>query len=199
LFWYTRSMSKGQTLLPVLAFLLVFGAPIAKADVDETFNFSGTLDKRGANSVTGSFTLDITMASITAFDFMTPIAIINPSEGFTATVNQVTDTSGDNFVYLDFENTVYEQLLRLAFETTLSAFPGSGFYTGAVDTFTGGFQSELCGNASGDPVCGATDTYFFSSGSASPVTVPEPGSILLLSAAVAILGLSSKQRVSAAA
>ena len=60
--------------------LFVLMAPDGvRADSLATFNFSGTLANpvNGDASVTGQFTLDLTNATITSFDFVTPVENIS--------------------------------------------------------------------------------------------------------------------------
>ena len=67
------------------AVLLTFFAPCgARADSTMTYSFSGTLTNgvNGNSAVSGQFTLDTTNATITAFDFTTPIGDINSASWF---------------------------------------------------------------------------------------------------------------------
>lgn len=186
----------------VVAALAVLGlAPLsARADNLESFNFSGALSNayNGNNTVTGSFTLDTTTGTITAFDFTTPVITVDAANGFTAGVVTYTPATSPNqdFVELYFDDT-YADSFWLLFETPLSSFDGSSFYTQEVQETTGSTGSQL--GCSDGPVSNCSDANFgsgFTSGGAtpSPSPVPEPSPLVLLGSALMLLAAGSSLR-----
>jgi hypothetical protein len=171
-----------KSLWIVLALLVVGAAQVAHADTTESFNFSGTLINSfmGNDSVTGTFTLDLTGGTITAFDFTTPVIAVNVSNGFAASISTYTPAVNPNidFVELRFQDR-FGDYLYLWFQTGLASFSGSTFFTGLVipDQFDVGISDIE-----------VYRQYFestYTNGSATPVTTPvttapEPASLLLL-------------------
>jgi hypothetical protein len=166
--------------LLLLAFIpLCASLGVARADIDQTFNFSGVLAQpvNGGTSITGQFTIDFTTASITAFDFTTPVGTISPGS------DSITELQGMNpdatFTSLGFSLSSNAIALGLLFESPLSAFSASSFYTGQVAVFDGvSVSAFVCLEAT----CSGVPVTSFSSGSVTPVraAVPEPRSALLL-------------------
>jgi hypothetical protein len=189
---------RNRILFPLLfCAALPMSVGVAKADIQQTFNFSGTLATpiNGSTSVTGQFTIDFTKALITAFDFSSPLGEI----AFPAEIGSLEEWQGTSpnatFTELYFQGGPSDPVLGLFFESSISAFSGSSFYTGIVNVSlpggsSGRGESVLCG----DFTCsGATA---FSSGSATPVTspVPEPASIALLGGALLFTGSRLRNR-----
>ena len=160
---------------------------VARADIDQTFNFSGVLMQPIGGNVTGQFTIDFTTGSVAAFDFSTPYGnmdgtslVGNNFSGWGAQIFEFQPTNpGPTFTELEFRyweggspdpNT--HPIMDLLFESPLSAFSGSSFYPQGQD----GSSVLDC------LACSNTPITVFSSGSATPVlsAVPEPRSALLL-------------------
>jgi hypothetical protein len=182
----------------LLAALLSLTGVSARADIILNFDFSGTLANpyRGNGSVTGMFTLDLTTASITGFDFATPVVTIDPSNGFTASVFTYTPAvdPDTDFVQLFFgDHKGLGDYLNLFFQTGLASFSGSTFYIGPVEIYPGGYSDtglECYGapSACAQPAYGST----FTGGSATPVgAVPEPGALSQFVLGCAVLGLAA--------
>jgi hypothetical protein len=173
-----------KSLWIVLALLVVGLAQVARADTTKSFNFTGNLTEgfTSGDSVTGSFTLDLTTATITAFDFSTPFLTVDVSNNFSAGI--FTDTT---FVGLEFVDNQANSL-SLWFLTSLASFSGNTFFTGLV-LFPFPMeptQSQLC-------LSGCIISDSFTSGSATPVTTAaEPASFLLLGSG--LLGLAGIKR-----
>ena len=187
---FMTRMSCNSFRLLLLAFIpLCASLGVARADIDQTFNFSGTLSQtiNGSSSVKGQFTIDFTNDSVTAFDFNTPYGNMdgtsvagNNFSGWGAQILEFQPTNpGPTFTELAFKYyagsspLLNHPIMDLLFESPLSAFSGSSFYPQGQE---------------GDSVldCLQCSTImsitFFSSGSATPVlsAVPEPRSALLL-------------------
>jgi hypothetical protein len=183
-----------KSLWVILAILVPISAPYASADTTESFNFSGTLRNSfmGNNSVTGTFTLDLTAGTITAFDFTTPVTAVNAGNGFGAAIHTFTPAVNPNtdFVELRFSDRLGDYLF-LWFQTDLASFSASTFFIGPVipDQFSFGISDiEVYGH------------YFdsiYTNGSATPVgtpvtTAPEPASLMLLGSG--LLGVAGIRR-----
>ena len=170
---------------------LVLAAGPARADVIETYDFSGTLaypPYAGAgDEVTGQFTLDITSAAITTFNFATPARNFTPATA-TAHIFQYTPAvnPAKDFVALVFAGTD-ESFVELIFQTNLSSFSGSSFYLDGVHVTDGVTISVL----SVEPPF--TFISPFSSGAATPA-VPEPSTWALMLAGFAGLGFLGYRR-----
>lgn len=192
-----RRLTQSAILMAALA-VACLGADtgIARADNLESFNFSGTLvfSPSGDNAVTGSFTLDTTNATVTAFDFTTPVVTIDTADGWSSTVLSLTPaySPDEDFVQLFFSDLPYQDVMNLLFQTTLGSFSGSSFYTSIIEP-----DSQLT-NASalscrffGISQCSeAPFDSGFSSGTATetPVATPEPSFWELVAADLLGLG-----------
>jgi hypothetical protein len=188
--------------LAVAALAVMALAPMsARADNLESFNFSGTLtySPTSSNSVTGSFTLDTTNSTLTAFDFTTPVATFDTADsaGGVASYTPALSPSED-FVELYF-NDIFGNNLWLVFQTTVGFFNGNSFYTQGVDVIGGSTISNLFCFA---PQCAGDIGSTFTSGSAAPSVspVPEPSPLVLLgSGLMLLLAISSLCRAPKAA
>jgi hypothetical protein len=173
----TRVSCNSFQLLLLAAIPLCASIGVARADIQQSFNFSGVLATpiNGGTSVTGQFTIDFTTDMITAFDFSAPFGTLSP-----ASTTGVSDFVAANpmatFTELFFIGPAGNQIV-LDFESPLSAFDGSSFYTGPIEPTGGGLLAAEVACPSCTPVSST-----FSSGSATlvPSAVPEPKSALLL-------------------
>ena len=171
-------------------------AAAGRADMLESFNFTGTLatPDMGDSTVTGSFTLDTSGAgSVTAFDFSTPIGTISQSAGWASSVTEYLPAISPpaDIVEIFFKG---EGGMALLFETSLAPFSGSTFYTGQVQLSPmASYVSSIACNIGPEGGCGLYGSLF-TSGSATPVSTaaPEPRLSFLLGAVLlgfaAVLG-----------
>ena len=152
-----------------------------------TYNFAGTLvnSYNGNAQVTGQFTLDTSTATISAFDFSTPVGEISStgtSPTWSAGVFTINGTNPSttfvNLVFLPGGGLNPPDAFELIFQTSLSSFDVNTFYAGVV-TYTGGnAQSNLtCING-----CNGYGSTF------GPLTAaPEPPGILMITAGMAAI------------
>lgn len=173
----------------------------ARADNLESFNFSGTLTdtQTSSNSVTGSFTLDTTNSTLTAFDFTTPVDTFDTANSTGGVISYTPAISpSEDFVELYF-NDFFGNDMWLIFQTTVGSFDGNSFYTQSVDVIGGTTISNVfCFT----PQCAGNIGSAFTSGSATPSVspVPEPSPLVLLgSGLMLLLAISSLCRASKAA
>ena len=199
-------------LLPLLLFgaALPMSVRVAKADITQEYNFSGTLANtlNGSTSYSGQFTIDFTTSQITAFDFTASPSNTTSFGTITATdwsggVGEFTTTSSPTktFTGVYFQGLIPsngETMFVLLFGSPLSAFDPSTFTTGPKMTLQGppgisGVDWDSGFNA--ESIRGTNDA--FSSGTVTPVTsaVPEPGSLLLLATCAALCCQIARRRL----
>lgn len=200
-------MSKTILAVWTVACLFLAGAQVARADLVENYDFSGTLANEigGSTSLTGTFTVDFTTSSITQFFFASP----------TGTIDQ-TNTLGGLAVYTpamapnaDFVQVVFEDKttggsesdLSLLFETNLASFENgtSALYTGpTVENFSGGATGSFVScNPLGLNSCVPGESGFASGAASlagSAIGAPEPSSFALVGAALAALAVARRRR-----
>src|SRR5581483_9428009 len=165
-------------------------------------NFLGTLEVpyNGDSLVAGSFTLDTTgPGSITAFSFITPVGTMDASHNFTPHLNIYTPASSPaaDFVNLTLLDHNFDSV-SLWFETDLSSFSGSTFFTGGVAPVPGGSSaSSLVCSPLGTGLCAGLFSTHFIAGSGTPAAaaVPEPSPSFLIGLGfLAIAALFSRRR-----
>jgi hypothetical protein len=179
--------------------LLLVCAANARADVISSWDFSATLDQPidGSTSVTGSFTLDQTKSTVTAFDFSIPGGTVSAANGWAAFTADFAATSPLGTVgVLDFRDGIASSLY-LVFDSSIPKFNGDFYYAGVNLSSANIIASQLaCG---GDALCGAGDSRVsdFSSGTATlappapPASAAEPGTLALFG--LGVIGLALLQ------
>lgn len=195
------TMSLGQVagrLGAAVMFGTLMFAGAARADVIKNYDFSGTLGIAigGSTSVTGTFAIDFSTSSITAFDFSTPVGTIDPPS-WTGSYSTYTGTNPViPFVELDFKSS--GGFMILIFQTDPTSFSTAastpldttGLYEGGPTTI-----SQLYCTAA---PCSATGYSPFHSGTARLApparNVPEPGTFALASAMLGLLVLGLRRR-----
>lgn len=182
------SVGKGAAAAAALGLLVV--ATAARADVIETFDFSGTLSNAigGSSSVTGQFTVDETSSKITAFDFSIPGGTVTAPDWSPSATNFVaTSPSGTFAVFVFVTNNL--STLGLVFDGPVASFGGGPLYTGRI---AAGGGSSGAGLGCFPPDACTMGVSGFSSGTATLVTnvsnVPEPTTLSLFGAALIGLG-----------
>lgn len=170
--------------LLLLAFIpLCASVGVARADIEQSFNFKGVLTQpvNGGTSVTGQFTIDFTSDTITAFNFSTPIGNLSPGTSEITTEQGVSPSPIETFTVLEFLSNA--QTLALFFEDPPSAFSASSFYTDPVTISDGNGESNYtcldpiaCSGASDEKIGFSRDSRV----TPVPSAVPEPRSALLL-------------------
>ena len=156
-----------------------------------TYNFSATLANpvNGNAQVNGHFTLDANSATISAFEFTTPVEQIS-STGLTPTWSANVFTISGTNPSATFVNLVFlpgggfnpPDAFELIFQTSLSSFDINTFYTGVVTYAQGQAQSNLtCING-----CNGYGSTF----------VPEPSSLILTGAGAAwLFGITRRKKL----
>ena len=162
-------------LLPFCA-ALPMSVGVARADITQEYNFTGTLSTaiNGSKSVTGQFTIDFTTQDITAFDFTTPVGNLD-----SPVLESLATAPGETFLVIGPAN---GNSLVLWFDSSLSPFSGN--------SFDATLSNLSCLTGVGGCTFGGSG---FSSGSATPV--PEPGSAPLLLTCGALLYLIARKRM----
>jgi PEP-CTERM motif len=175
----TRFLSRYLPLsclsVPLLLAGLILIPDTVEADAVTSYTFSG--DLTGGGVVTGTFSLDATNDTISAFNFSTPNGSVT-STNWTPSITAFTPYSpATNVLQLAFSDASSGGLLQLFFETTPTTFSASTpLYTMSVEP---GYLSTAteslfyCGTA-------CTVGSEFTSGTASPISAAEPSSLVLL-------------------
>jgi len=161
--------------LAVFAVAVLLAVPVrSKADSVTTYDFTGTLTN-GTGTITGTFTYDSTLNTVSSFDFNTPGGVVDSANsGQLAFVFNDALHGNAPSVFFRFENNDSANNLELVFNTTDwlltldEAAPGKNTM-GVISLF--------------DASC-STFASFFTSGSATPsngpIGTPEPPAGLLL-------------------
>jgi hypothetical protein len=182
--------------------VILFLSPRAVlADTVDSYNFTGTLSSSfgGSDTVSGQFTVDFTLTTITAFDLTTPFGTVDS----TNYVPIAYDTDG--FLGLDFKGpSPADDELVLWFDTSVP-FTSASLYTGVLP---GAVALTVPLEVSGGSVANCLDTLppgvcttttgasTFASGTATLVTnsAPEPSSGVLMLIGIGSLGLMMAAR-----
>jgi hypothetical protein len=177
---------------------LTISASVASADVVNKYDFSGTLSHPyfGTSTVTGSFTLDQTNATIPSYSIQAPQFLYTPKNSF-ANVFEFTPAYSpkEDFVELSFSPGP-DAFVALYFQTDLSTFSGDSFYTQEFSptSITQG-QSATSSFDINNPLgfhIGST----FSSGAATFVgtATPEPSTWLMMLVGFVGIGFVARRR-----
>jgi hypothetical protein len=183
-----KSLAAGAAM--VLSLWLAADAARA-TDIIKSYDFSGTLKKvvDGGTSVTGEFTLDQTNGTLITYSFDSPLGMLDPGDSSAGIViYSPAESPAADFVLIEADTPGDGDKLVILFQTDLSSFSGSSFYTGTVSIRGGALTSNVF--CSGPPfsfACGGTSGSEFTSGEATPV-VPEPATWALMMAGMFGLG-----------
>ena len=194
------SMRRQRMGLFAAATVIIMTLAPAHADTLENFTFSGNLGTpyNGGSSVTGTFTLDTTNTTITAFDFTTPVVTIDTVAGWSALLTTFTpayspDADFIRLYFADFD----QDHLTLLFQTTLASFTGGPLYTSLV--YPNNF-SNTDSNLDCDGLITECDLYsgygsLFSSGTAALLSpTPLPAAFPLFAGGLGLLSLFGWRR-----
>lgn len=193
-------MVRAYLLIATLALCGMAASGVARADQITSYLFNGTLSNpvNGGTSVSGSFELDQTNATLPAFDLVTPYGTATPAN-YQASISQYTPAYSPNqdFTRLLFLPQTYltNPVISLIFQSTVANFSASSFYTPSINPQPGGEtgSSVDCGLCSRLLYAGGSD---FASGSVTaetpPTAVPEPSALVLL--ATGLAGLLAVRR-----
>lgn len=173
---------------------------VARADQITSYLFSGTLSNpvNGGTSVSGSFELDQTNATVPAFDLVTPYGTATQAN-YHASIIQLTPAYSPK---KDFTQLVFnpnsngfstDPFISLIFQSTIATFSSSSLYTSGIDpaSYDSTASAVNCLNCLPRP-----EGSGFASGSVTaeppPTAVPEPSALALL--ATGLAGLLAVRR-----
>ena len=160
-----------KRLLALVGVVLCLAAGQASANI--VYTFSGVTFSDGG-TLTGTFTTDDTFSMLLDFNITTSNA---PGIGFTYTPATVTSGPTSLPAIIVVETASLDNLMQITFDGGLTA-TGALIKIGTFDSFEQGPDARR------DIVAGSATT--------TPVSVPEPGTLLLL--AIGILGVVASVR-----